>query len=323
MRFSPRAAGLFMAVVTVAIWTGFVVFARASAKYTLTPFDIAFLRFVGAGLVLLPWGWWLVRRQPRGAGWLGLSPLSLRLTAGLGLSAGLIYSLAAYSGFFLAPAAHGAVLMPGSLPLWTTLLAAVVLGDRITPLRAGGLALIVLGDLMVGGQSLLQAFDGGTVWIGDLLFMTAAASWSVYGVMVRRHRLDAVHATIALVVFMVFSYLPAYALLAWSGWVESGLSAAPWTEIITQMVVQGVLSVAISGITFTRMIEYWGPVRSTMVTALVPGLSALGAVFFLGEPLSWHLMLGLMLVTTGIVLGVLSSRRLVPTPTAVIERPAP
>ncbi|RZL04753.1 MAG: DMT family transporter, partial [Rubrivivax sp.] len=232
-------------------------------------------------------------------------------------------SLAAYSGFFLAPAAHGAVLMPGSLPLWTTLLAALLLGERITPLRAGGLALIVLGDLMVGGPSLLQAFNGGTVWIGDLLFMTAAASWSVYGVLVRRHRLDAVHATIALVVFMVFSYVPGYALLAWGGWVRSGLAAAPWSEIAAQMVMQGVLSVAISGITFTRMIEYWGPVRSTMVTALVPGLSALGAVFLLGEPLSWSLMLGLALVTAGIVLGVRSSRLVAPVPTAVAARSVP
>jgi drug/metabolite transporter (DMT)-like permease len=62
--------------------------------------------------------------------------------------------------------------------------------------------------------------------------------------------------------------------------------------------------VAISGITFTRMIEYYGPVRSTMITALVPGLSALGAVLFLGESLSWSLLAGLMCVTFGILFGV-------------------
>ena len=63
-------------------------------------------------------------------------------------------------------------------------------------------------------------------------------------------------------------------------------------------------SVVISGISFTKMIQHFGPVRSTMMTALVPGLSALGAVFFLGEPLHWTLMLGLALVTLGIVFGV-------------------
>ena len=52
------------------------------------------------------------------------------------------------------------------------------------------------------------------------------------------------------------------------------------------------------------MIQYFGPVRSTMITALVPGLSALGAVVFLGEPLYWNLMAGLLLVTAGILFGV-------------------
>ena len=70
------------------------------------------------------------------------------------------------------------------------------------------------------------------------------------------------------------------------------------------MLFQGVGSVVISGITFTQMIRYFGPVRSTMITALVPGLSALGAVVFLGEPLFWNLSAGLALVTLGILFGV-------------------
>jgi len=36
----------------------------------------------------------------------------------------------------------------------------------------------------------------------------------------------------------------------------------------------------------------------------VPGLSALAAVVFLGEPLHWNLLAGLVLVTVGILFGV-------------------
>ena len=71
-----------------------------------------------------------------------------------------------------------------------------------------------------------------------------------------------------------------------------------------QALIQGIGSVVISGITFVRMVETFGPIRSTMITAVVPGLSALGAVLFLGEPLYWNLLLGLALVTIGIVFGV-------------------
>ncbi|WP_069103997.1 DMT family transporter [Acidovorax sp. RAC01] len=324
MRLSPRAMGLLAAIVTVTIWTGFIVIARASAQRTLGPFDIALLRIVGASLVLVPWGWWLVRRRTRAAiaagarpapsSLLGISPLPLRTTALLGTFGGLLYAMLAYAGFFHAPATHASVLMPGSLPLWTALLAAVILRDHITPLRAAGLALIVAGDLLVGGRSLLAAFDGGDVWKGDVLFMLAASCWATYSVLARRHAVDAVQATIAITAFACLVYVPGYILLSSLGAIASHLAAAPWSEIAFHMAFQGGGSVVISGISFTRMIQHFGPVRSTMITALVPGLSAMGAVVFLDEPLHWNLLAGLMLVTAGILLGVLRRGQNAPSP---------
>ncbi len=312
MKFSPRALGLSAAVITVLIWSSFIVVARASAAHNLLPLDIGFLRIVGASCVLLPWGWWLMRAQrqagERVGSLMGLSPLPLRVTAIAGLFGSMLYAMLAYSGFFFAPAAHASVLMPGSLPLWTSLLAMVVLHDKITRARAVGLACIVLGDLLVGGASLLKAFDGGEVWKGDLMFMSAAFCWACYSVMVRRHALEPVRATIAITAFSCVSFVPIYGLSAWMGWVPSHLGSAPVAEMVFQAVYQGLGSVVISGITFNVMIRHFGPVRSTMITALVPGLSALGAVMFLGEPMHLNLIAGLAMVTCGILFGVRSPK---------------
>ncbi|SFM33765.1 EamA-like transporter family protein [Variovorax sp. OV329] len=302
--------GMTAAVVTVTVWTAFIIIARASAGRSLTPFDITLARILGASVVLVPWGAWLVAKARRGGkrdfgSLFGLSPLPLRITALIGVFAGVAYATLAYAGFFYAPAAHASVLMPGSLPLWTALLAAWVLRDRITPLRAAGLALIVAGDLLVGGRSLLHAWSGGSeVWKGDLLFMSAAFCWGCYSVVARKHGLDAVRATIALTVFAFMSFVPVYGLLCLAGWVHSNIGTAPWGEFAFQMLFQGLGSVVISGISFTRMVQHFGPVRTTMITALVPGLSALGAVLFLNEPLYWNLIAGLLLVTAGILFGV-------------------
>ena len=313
MRPSPKAIGITAAVVTVTIWTAFIVIARASAARHLTPFDLAFCRILGAGLVLLPWGAWLVRHQA-GPGWLGLSPLPWRITVLTGVFGGLVYSVLAYCGFFFAPASHASVLMPGSLPLWTSLLAIFLLGERIKGARAIGLLLIVGGALLVGGTSLLHAFDGGTdVWKGDLLFMSAAFCWATYGVLARKFGLDAVRATIGIVVFAFLCYVPLYLLLVLGGAVPSHLFTAPGGEVLFQLVFQGVGSVVISGITFTLMIQHFGPVRTTMITALVPGLSALGAVLLLGEPMHWNLLAGLALVTIGILFGVRGVPRMIAT----------
>lgn len=298
--------GPVAAVVTVLIWTSFIVIARASASLDLLPLDIAWLRIVGASAVLLPWSLWQVsRRENRAASSLwGCSPLPWRMTALVGVFGGLLYAMLAYSGFFFAPAAHAAVLMPGSLPLWTTLLAILFLGERPGAARWFGLTCILVGGLLVGGSSLLQAFNGSDMWKGDLLFMSAALCWSAYSVLVRRHALDPVQTTMAITAFAFFAYVPLYALAAWLQWVPSRLLVAPGGQMLFQALFQGVGSVVISGITFTLMIRHFGPVRSTMVTALVPGLSALGAVAVLGEPMYWNLFAGLALVTGGIVFGV-------------------
>ena len=311
MRLSPRATGIAAAVITVAIWTGFIVIGRASAGRTLLPFDIGLLRVLGASAVLLPWGWWLTRgrRDTASSSLLGLSPLPLRQTVLAGFFGGFIYAVLCYAGFFYAPAAHASVLMPGSLPLWTALLAALVLRDPITPARALGLACIVVGDLVVGGASLLQAFNGGSVWKGDVIFMSAAFCWSVYSVLARKFGLEAVRATIAITAFAFFTYVPLFTLLTASGVLPTHLASAPWGEIAFQALFQGVGSVVISGITFVQMVRAFGPVKSTMITALVPGLSALGAVLLLGEPLGWNLLAGLALVTAGILFGVRATRQ--------------
>ena len=320
-RLSPKTVGLLAALVTVLIWTAFIVVARASADParapSMTPADIVFARLLGAGLVLLPMGWWLThsqRARQREAGqaatagslW-GLSPLPLGTTVWTGLFGGLLYSLLAYSGFVFAPAAHASVLLPGSLPLWTALLAVGVLGERISGSRAVGLLCIVVGDLLVGGASLLHALNGSGVWRGDLLFILAAFCWSCYSVLVRKHGLQAVHATTAITVFGFLVYVPSYLLLVWAGVLPGQVFTAPLGDVLVQMLMQGVASVVVSGITFNMMIRTFGPVRSTMLTAVVPGLSALSAALYLHEPLPWNVLTGLALVTVGILFGVRQS----------------
>ena len=128
---------------------------------------------------------------------------------------------------------------------------------------------------------------------------------AAYTVTARRLGLDAVRATMAITAFAFVGFVPLFALAATQGWWPTHIAQASWGELLFQAAFQGGGSVVISGITFTQMVRHFGPVRSTMITALVPGLSALGAVALLGEPMHWNLLAGLALVTGGILLGVL------------------
>ena len=314
--WSDRGLGLMAAVFTLLVWTSFILVSRASVDpargSSLHSFDIAYCRMLGAGLILVPWGWWMVRRDSqRGLGvasCMGLAPLGIGVTLPMGLLGAVLYAQLAYGGFMYAPALHASVLLPGSLPFWTALLAWWWLREPMSIARIVGLVLIVLGDLLVGGASLLQAFEGGELWKGDLLFLCAALCWAAYSVLARIHGVEPVRATIAITVFACLTYVPVYTVLGLLGWIPAGVFDAPWGEVVRQMAFHGWGTVVVAGISFTAMIRYYGPVRTTMITALVPGLSALGAVFLLGEPLRWNLALGLMLVTAGILFGVRKAR---------------
>ena len=308
--------GALCALAVLVIWTSFILVARSSATRTLTPFDIAWLRFGFSGLLVLPVVAWRWRALASGLG----ATRREALHRGLALAAlaGVGYCMLAYTGFFFAPVAHAAVLLPGSLPLWTALLAVFWLNERLTWQRAIGLGLIAGGGLLVGGHSLLRAFDGGDTWFGDLLFLSASFTWALYGVLCRRWRIGAVDATLAIALGCLLSYVPVYGAAALAGWVPSRLGLAPWGEIAFQALYQGGLAMLAAGLAYTQVVQTFGPVRATMLTALVPPVAALSAVPLLGEPLGVAALLGLACVSAGLVVGL---RAAAPVP-SVRSRPA-
>lgn len=302
MRRTDLLLGVVATLVTVATWTMFIVGSRALAARTLMPMDVITLRFTVSALVLAPWGWWLVRRH--GGGWLGLSPVPAGKTVALGLTGGVIFGLLAYHGFSLAPASHSAILMPGLLPLWATLFAWLINGERADARRLLGLGLIIVGALMVGGLALSSALEGGTVWKGDLLYLFTPFVWAIFTTLGRRWGIGPVEATVAVAVFSTAVFGLPYLALALTGVVRSGFLQAAWSEIGLQALLQGVLAAIVSGIGFMKMVQVFGPVRATMLTAMVPAITAGSAVLWLDEPFTWMLGAGLVCVTLGILVGV-------------------
>ncbi len=310
--------GAGCAATVLLIWTSFILVARSSATRSLNPFDIAWLRFAFSGLLVLPVLAWRWRAFVAG---LGATPMqALARGSALAGVAGVGYCALAYAGFFYAPVAHAAVLLPGSLPLWTALLAWLWLGEGLSRGRALGLGLIACGGVFVGGISLAQAFDGGTTWVGDLLFMAASLTWASYGVLCRRWRIGAVDATLAIAGGCLVTAVPAYALGVLAGWVPSRLPQAPWGEVAFQAVYQGGLAMLVAGLAYTQVVQTLGPLRTTMLTALVPPLAALSAVPLLGEPLGLAALGGLCCVGLGLVVGLRAAAPAAARPVAGLQQ---
>jgi len=284
----PRPAlGLAAALAVVAMWSGFLLLSRYGLESDMAPVDMAALRFAVSGAVMAPVLLW------RGFG--GLHP---GRAAFLALTGGLGFALWVYMGFARAPAAYGAILLPGVLPLYTTLLAWLVLGDRVTPARVLPLLLVV------GGVAALAA---GTIRAGDterllgaVCFLLGSFMWACFTIALRRWRIEALQATAIVAVLAAAVYLPIYLTL-----LPVGLGALPWPTLVVQGLYHGLVAVILALFAFTTAVRHLGPTSTTMITAMTPAVVTLAAVPLLAEPLTLATGFGAAAVVAG---GVLTAR---------------
>ena len=259
--------GALYGLAAVSIWSGWIVVARVGLKSSLTPWDIAALRFGVAGLLLLPYvvtrGLALDR-----LGWIGLMAIVL------GGGAPVLF---ANAGLMFAPAAHAGALFPGVMPLMVALLAAVFLREPFTSAKKIGFVLIVFGAFAIAWGAGGDAIESSQT-IGHLLFLGSALAWAFYTVALRRAQLGGLHAAAIAAVGALALYMPVYLTTA-----GTSLALAPLRDIALQAFVQGILTAIVSLIFYGRAVGILGASSGAAFAALSPAMTAVIAIPILGE----------------------------------------
>jgi drug/metabolite transporter (DMT)-like permease len=259
--------GALYGLAAVSIWSGWIVVARLGLQTSLTPWDIAVLRFGVAGLLLLPYilnkGLALKR-----LGWIGLSAIVVGGGAPV---------LLANAGLQFAPAAHAGALFPGVMPLAVAILATLILHEPFTDAKKIGFVLILLGAFGVtwGTGGVTDSRQA----IGHALFLGSALAWACYTVAMRRARLDGLHAAGIAAVGALVLYVPVY-LFAEGG---ASLAKAAWGDLALQAFVQGVLTAIASLVFYGRAVSILGATSGAAFAALSPAMTAVMAIPILGE----------------------------------------
>ena len=276
------------AVAVVALFSSFTLMSRLGFASSLKLADLAALRFGIAGSLMLPvllyYGW---------------SGIRWRDAAALAFFGGICFALLAYTGFSLAPAAHGAVLLHGTLPLFTFALAWLTGSTSVGRRRALGVATTFTGILVMA----LDSLAGSTPhqWLGDGALLLASISWSAYGLLAHRVGLAPAHSASIVAVLSMCCYLPVYWMLP-----NKSISFAPWRELIVHGVFQGVVIGVLSIFIYSRAVAVLGAVETALFTTAVPGVTVLGAFLFLGESPGILAAAGVLIVTIGMVISVKS-----------------
>ncbi|MEX2519811.1 MAG: DMT family transporter [Paracoccaceae bacterium] len=288
MRETPEAnlkIGVFSALGVIAIWSGFVVASRAGVLSALLPYDVAALRFIVAGVVVLPFAhaWW-PRHLPLGA------QIAMALSG-----PGAIYSLLIYAGLANASAAFGGVFANGSLPIFTMMLMLALTGERPGRGRIFAVAVIVLGGGLLSFSGLRQG--GPDVLTGIAFFLAASATLSCYLVGFRRWGVTPRQALVLVNLPSAAIYLP-----IWWFFLPSGMAEADAGTIVFQALFQGLGPAFVAVVLIALTARHLGPTPTAGVSATVPAMAAILAVPVLGEiptPVEW---VGIGVVTLGLLL---------------------
>ncbi|MFF3210005.1 DMT family transporter [Streptomyces sp. NPDC002886] len=289
---SPQAEGMLALLLTVAIWAAFALSARALSASSLLPADAALLRFGVPLLVLLPALW---RRRHRIA---AVRPgVALKIICG----AGVPFFLAAMHGGALTSAAFVGSIVPGMVPLFVS--GIMVRRGHGVPrgTQAAGLALIASGVVALVWRHVVPVDTDVLAGTGTLL--VASGLWALYTVGLREVDLDPV-GSIGLLCLPSFAVI---GVLVLTGVLPTGIAHAAGSDIMLFLVVQGLGVGLCAGLLYAFAIRRLGAERSSVVGSLSPVAVVLLAVPLLGESPSLAVLVGVPLITSGVVL---ANRRL-------------
>jgi drug/metabolite transporter (DMT)-like permease len=263
-----------------AIWGGSFLFIRIVSP-AIGPVATADLRMLVAGIALVVW-FRLAGFDPQWRRW-----LREYVIAGL-LTSGIPFLLFAYSALSLS-AGQMSVLNATS-PMWGALMAAALLGERLTARRVAGLALGVAGVVLIarpGGDGLpLLAVAAclGATWCygftGAYLKRWARAA-PAKGMAV------GTQVSAGLIMLPLAAAFPP--------------AAPPSLLIVASILTLGLVCGAIAYLLYFRLIQDVGPAGALTVTYLTPLFGMLWGALFLGEMLTVWMLAGAALVILGTV----------------------
>lgn len=278
--------------IVVLLWASFALTLRAVGGSSLTTVDLSMLRFAIPVAVLAPWLPRAVRevRAERPA------------TVLLLLVGGLPHFLVSALGAQLAPAALVGLIIPGTVPLFVTVLAVAGGRARVPARQLTSVALIVVG---VAVAAVMTSATVPPVGIGVLL--TAGFVWAVYTVGLKRSSLSL---TSTVLVVCAPAALAAVALGV-SGTMPSHLLAgtAGAGDVVLFAVLQGLGTGVVSTIAYAHAVRVLGSGIASTAGALSPVAAALLAVALLGEGLTIGLVAAMGVIVCGVLRFNAPSRR--------------
>jgi drug/metabolite transporter (DMT)-like permease len=293
---SRQLRAFALLAVVMVLWAGNSIIGRA-VRHDVEPMTLAFVRWAGASLILLPFALRPLRRD-----WPAIvqawKPVLLLGLLGVGAFNALLYSGLRYT------TATNGLLLQAAIP------AAVVLFDRLffkvkSPLLQNlGVLCSILGVAMVvfeGDPTRALRLHFG---LGDLLILAAVIVWALYTVFLRLRPAIAPTSFVAVTFFIgALAMAPFFAFD-----LAMGERVVFTPKVLGAFAYVAVLPSIVSYFIFNAATETVGPARAGLAITLMPIFGAFLSAALLGEKLHLYHFAGMALILLGIALSLAGKR---------------
>lgn len=276
-------------LLTAFFWGGTFIAGRSLSE-NIGPFSASFLRFLIASFFLI-----LFCTKIEG----GFPDIKKRQVPGLillGLTGIFAYNVFFFKGLKLIEAGRASLIIANN-PVFITLLSACLFKEKLSGLKLGGISISVFGALVVISKgNPIMIFSEGFGW-GEFYIFCCVLSWvsfSLIGKKVLGNLSPLVSITCASIVGSIALLLPALA---------EGMAAnvgqylfVDWASLF----YLGFFGTVIGFVWYYDGIQKIGPTRAGLFINFVPVSAIFLAWLILKEPLTISLLIGAVLVSTGV-----------------------
>ncbi len=271
-------------VLLAAVWGASFLFMRLGAG-EFGAFGLALVRAVVAAACLVPVLAAHGQMPAMRSHWRSITLVGL-------LNSALPFALYAYAATSITAGLSS--ILNATTPLWTALVAALWLRDRLTPARMLGLAIGFAGVIGLAWDK-ASFKPGGTGWA----VAACLAATLLYGIAgsVTKRRLQGVPplavAAGSQVAAAAFLCVPAA-----TAWPAHTPSVHAWLAALAL----GVLCTGLAYLLWFRLIAHVGPGNAASVTFLIPGFAVLWGWLFLSESITASMIAGCAVIVLGTLL---------------------
>jgi drug/metabolite transporter (DMT)-like permease len=273
---------------TSLFWAGNTILGRFIVGH-VPPMTLAFIRWSGATLILLPFAmrhlardWPLIRKHA------GVMTL-------LAFTGFAIYNTLAYYGLQYTTAING-LLLQSVAPLFVAMWTFALFGERLTLRQAGGICVSLTGVTVIVCHGSLAVLLAIAFNRGDVSFLVALVIYGFYAAFLRRR--PAIHPFSFLVVGMGGGALFLIPAMVWE--LASGRTVTLDAESFASFAFVCIFPSLLGYLFLNRGIELIGANRAAPFIHLVPVFGSVMAIVLLGEQFQLYHAIGYGLVFTGI-----------------------